>query len=298
VKTATAKQDWAAIGCALAAVVIWGWWMNATRVAAKQNIAPIDVALMRYFIPALLLVPVWITTLRKLKQAPSWSVIAILGWGAPFLWLVTASVKDTQVIYLATIVPCTMPLIAMVAERIWFSVQPTRAQLIGCGFIAAATLLIVLKAIFGGVSLPSIGLMLLAAMGWSAYVVSFRHTGLTAAQAAAWVCVASTLLILLIKMIKGSELLPLTMEQFIFNAFAQGFLSGFVAVLAYTIAIERLGIAKAASFTVLVPVLASMFAWVWLGETPTAFNVMALLLGTMGVAVINGLFLNQPNPNE
>jgi len=66
-------------------------------------------------------------------------------------------------------------------------------------------------------------------------------------------------------------------------------LSGFVAVLLYTIAIERLGPTKASSFTVLMPGLAALFAWLWLGETPSSYNVLALLLGTAGVAVINGL---------
>jgi len=264
--------------------------MSATRVAAIQGIAPIDVALMRYSVPALLLIPVWISTLRKLKTAPLWSVIAMLGWGAPFLWLVTASLKDTNVIYLATIVPCTMPIFAVIAERVFFSQQPTRAQLFGFALIATAALLVVVNALLGGgINLSSLGLMFLAAAGWGSYVVSFRHTGLTAAQGAAWVCVASTVIIFLIKLATGDDLLPLTKEQFIFNAIAQGFLSGFIAVLFYTIAIERLGPAKAASFGVLVPALASFFAWVWLGETPSAYNLLALSFGTVGVAVINGL---------
>jgi len=234
-------------------------------VAAKQDIAPIDVALLRYAIPALLLVPVWLSTLRKLSKAPVWSIIAMLGWGAPFLWLVTASLKDTTVI----------------------------AQLVGCAFIAIAALLVILQAIFGGINLSSIGLMLLAAAGWSAYVVSFRHTGLSAAEGAAWVSFASTALILVLKFITESELLPLTTEQIIFNAFAQGFVSGFVAVLAYTFAIGRLGTAQAASYSVLVPALASLFAWIWLGETPTLLNVLGLLFGTLGVAVINGLLFKR-----
>jgi len=279
-----------AITCALSAVAIWGWWMSATRVAATEGIAPIDVAFMRYSIPAILLIPVWLATLRKLKNAPLWSIIAMLGWGAPFLWLVTASVQDTKVVYLATIVPCTMPIFAVVAERILFKRVPDRTQLVGFGLVAMAALLVMLNAIFGGgISLSSLVLMLLAACGWGSYVVAFRHTGLTAAQGAAWVCVASTALIVVIKLIIGGEFLPLTRDQFIFNAVAQGFLSGFVAVLLYTIAIEKLGSTQAASYGVLVPVLASFFAWVWLGEIPTFFNLLALSFGTAGVAVINGL---------
>ena len=264
--------------------------MSATRIAAQQGIAPLDVALMRYCVPAILLLPVWIPTFRKLKAAPGWSIFAMLGWGAPFLWLVTASLKESNVVYLATIVPCTMPIFAVIAEKIFFNQQPTRAQLVGFALIASAALMIVLNAIVGSsISLSSLVLMFLAAAGWSCYVVAFRHTGLTAAQGAAWVSVASTIIIFAIKLISGAELLPLTTDQIIFNAIAQGLISGFVAVLLYTIAIDRLGIARAASFSVLIPTLGSFFAWAWLNEIPSIYNLLALSLGTIGVAVINGI---------
>ncbi len=290
------KRDWLAITCALIAVGIWGWWMCATRVAAKQDVAPIDVALLRYSVPALLLLPVWLATWRKLTRAPLWALIAMLGWGAPFVWLVTASLENTNVIYLATIVPCTMPLFAVAAEKLFFGQQPSRAQLIGFSLILFSAFLIMLNALFGGgISFYNLALMLLAAAGWSSYVVSFRHTGLNAAEGAAWVCVASTVSILFIKLITGDQLLALNTEQLIFNAIAQGFLSGFVAVLLYTIAIGRLGSAQAASFGVLVPALASFFAWVWLKEMPSAYNLIALLFGTAGVAVVNGVvFKSRP----
>ena len=285
------SQNWQATVCALIAVAIWGWWMSATRVAATTGVAPIDVALLRYSIPAIMLIPIWLPTLRKLRVAPRWAIIAMLGWGAPFLWLVTASLQESKVIYMATIVPCTMPIFAVLAEKVFFKNRPTDNQLVGFALIALATLLVLINALgnSSGLTLYSIGLMLLAAAGWAAYVVAFRHTGLTAAEGAAWVCTASTALILAIKLTTGSPILQLTREQFIFHASAQGFLSGFVAVILYTMAIERLGSAKAASFSVLMPVLGAGFAWLWLGEAISGFNMLVLTLGTAGVAVVNGL---------
>lgn len=264
--------------------------MSATRVAAQQGIAPLDVALMRYAIPALLLFPVWITTCRKLSKAPRWSLVAMLGWGAPFLWLVTESLKESNVVYFATIVPCTMPIFAVIGERVFFNQKPTRTQSIGFTLIGLAASLVIANAITGGgTSLYSLGLMFLAAAGWACYVVAFRHTGLTAAQGAAWVSTASTIIIVLIKLVLGTEFLPLSTDQLIFNAIAQGLLSGFVAVLLYTIAIDRLGPARAASFSVLMPILGSFFAWAWLNETPSTYSLVALVVGTIGVAVINGV---------
>lgn len=279
-----------AIAFAIIAVAIWAWWMSATRIAAKQGIAPIDVAMMRYVIPAFLLIPVWASTLRKLKNAPAWSLVAMLGWGAPFLWLVTASLKDSNVSYFATIVPCTMPIIAVLAERVFFKQRLTHVQLIGFSLVGLASASVIVNAfVGGGAPLSSIGLMFLAAAGWACYVIAFRHTGLTAAEGAAWVATASTVIIVVIKLFQGSEFLPFTTEQLVFNALAQGFLSGFVAVILYTVAIGRLGTARAASFSVLVPIMASFFAWIWLDEVPSRINTLALVLGTIGVAVINGV---------
>lgn len=265
--------------------------MSATRLAALDGIAPLDVAFMRYSVPALLLLPVWLPTLRKLLIAPRWSIIAMLGWGAPFLWLVTASLKESNVVYFATIVPCTMPIFAVIAEKVFFKQEPTRTQIIGFVLIGLTAILVIINALSGaGTSLSSLGLMLLAAAGWACYVVAFRHTGLTAAQCAAWVCTASTIIIVLIKLVLGTEFLPLTTDQIIFNVIAQGLVSGFIAVLLYTVAIGRLGPARAASFSVLMPILGSFFAWAWLNETPSIYNLLVLALGTIGVAVINGVF--------
>ena len=277
--------------------------MSATRVAAQEGVAPIDVALMRYAIPAILLLPVWLSTARKLKSAPRWSIIAMLGWGAPFLWLVTASLKDTNVVYLATIMPCSMPIFAVIAERVFFKQRLTGTQLTGFVLIGSTALMVIVHALFsGGAQLSSLTLMFLAAAGWACYVVAFRHTGLSAAEGAAWVSTASTVVILVLKIVittvTGAHFLTMTTEQLLFNGVSQGLVSGFVAVLVYTIAIGKLGPARAASFSVLIPALASFFAWIWLDELPSAFNLFALLVGTTGVAVINGLFTKARSNNH
>lgn len=280
-----------ALLCVLTAVTIWGWWMSATRIAATQGVAPIDVAFLRYAVPAVLLLPVWLATWRKLASAPWWSLLAMLGWGAPFLWLVTASLENANVIYLATIVPCTMPIFALLGEWAFFKFKPGNNHLAGFSLIACAALIVIFSALTGsgGIDVYSLLLMLFASVGWACYVVAFKHTGLTAAQGAAWVCTASSAMIIVIKLAAGGAFLSMTREQIVFNVWAQGFLSGFVAVILYTIAIARLGAPRAASFSVLMPLTGALFAWGWLGEQPLPRDLLALILGTVGVAVVNGV---------
>ena len=287
----SASGDFVATLYVLGALVIWAGWMSATRLAAIDGVAPIDVAFMRYAVPAVLLMPVWLSTLRKITQAPLWSLVAMLGWGAPFLWLVAASLENSNVIYLATIVPCTMPIFAVIAERLFFKATLDRKQRIGFGLIGVAALIIVLSALAGtgGIDLYSLVLMLLAGIGWASYTVAFRHTGLSAAQGAAWVSAVSTLLIIVVKLLSVGPFLSLTNEQLVFNVITQGILSGFVAVIFYTVAIDRLGSSRAASYSVLMPVLAALIAWLWLAEVPHWSDIVALCFGVLGMGVINGI---------
>lgn len=275
----------------LGAVVIWGGWMSATRIASKDGVAPIDVAFLRYAVPAVLLLPVWLSALRKLPAAPLWALVAMLGWGAPFLWLVAESLEKSNVVYLATIVPCTMPIFAVIAQKVFFKATLDRKQRVGFTLIGVASLIVVFSALAGteGIDLYSLMLMLFAAAGWACYVVAFPYTGFTAAQGAAWVSAVSTLIIVLIKLFSSGPFLSLTRDQLIFNSVTQGLLSGFVAVIFYTIAIERMGSARAASFSVIMPVTGALIAWLWLAEVPLSTDLIALCCGVLGVSVINGV---------
>lgn len=278
-----------AVLAALCAVTIWAGWMSATRVAATQGVAPIDVAMLRYAVPALMLAPFWASTFGKLRSAPLWSLVALLGWGLPFVWLVTAALQRASVVNLATIVFCTMPIFAVAGERVIFGTKVDPARLPGFVLIGIAALLVILGALFGnaGTDLYSLFLLLLASAGWASYTIAFKHTGFSPIEGPAYVCIISTLVVLVIKGLSPGAFFPLTWSQIAFNAIAQGVLSGFVATILYTTAIARLGSTRTASFSVLMPMLGTGIAFFWLGEAPTALDMIALSLGTVGVAIVN-----------
>ena len=286
-----ALSDSTAVLFAVTAVTIWAGWMSATRFAATDGVAPIDVSMLRYGVPALMLAPVWASTFRKLKQAPLWSLIAMLGWGLPFVWLVAAALEYASVVHLATIVFCTMPVFAVAGERVFFGVKVDRKQFPGFVLIGIAALTVILSALFGASSAApwSVFLMLLATAGWAAYTIAFKHTGFSSIEGPAYVCVVSTLLIVVIKIVSGGAWFPLTWQQIGFNALAQGVLSGFVATILYTAAIARIGGARTASFSVLMPMVGTGIAYFWLNEVPSMVDMTALLLGTLGFAIVNGV---------
>lgn len=273
----------------LIAITIWSGWMSATRIAATSGVASIDIAALRYGVPAIMLAPVLKTTFQKMRHAPLWSLIAMFGWGLPFVWLLATALESANVVHLATIVFCTMPVFAVAGERLIFGTRLDPKRVPGFLLIGMAALIVILNALIGdgGADPKSVMLMLLASAGWASYTVAFKHTGFSPLEGPAYVCAVSTLVLLVIKALSTGPWLPLSWSQLVFNGIAQGVLSGFFATILYTMAIARLGSARTASFSVLMPIVGTTIAFFWLEEMPSAVDMVALALGTLGVAIVN-----------
>ncbi len=286
-------------GYALAAlaVFIWAAWLPATRVAVADGITPLDLCLLRYGIPALLLAPVWWRLGLMPKGLPPLVFLAMMGWGAPFVYLISTGLSRASVAHASTLVPCMMPLIAAFGSWIIYGERIARQRLVGMGFIAIAALCVLASVLSGAgtADLGTLGILLLAATGWASYSVAYRRSGLTAMQAAALVFIWSTIIIAPFILLTGSGLPDIPLSRIAFHGTAQGIFSGFIATIAYGLAINRLGMSRAASFSVLVPVLATILAFFWIGERPSALDTVALAIGTIGVAIVNGVF---PRYNE
>ncbi len=277
----------------LLAVIIWAAWLPATRIAIADGLGPVDIAVLRYAVPAALLTPVWWRIGLLPKGMPPSILLAMLCWGAPFALLTSTGLQRASVAHTAALIPCTMPVIAAFGARLIYGEHITRERSIGIALIAGAAACVLVTVLAGDstTDLPTIGILLVASAGWAAYTVAYRRSGLGAVEAAAVVFVWSSLMLIPAIFVAGSGLGQLSVSALGFHIIAQGILSGFVATIAYGVAIDRLGVPRAASFSVLVPVLATVMAFLWIGEEPSLLDIVALAIGTLGVAVVNGVVL-------
>lgn len=291
--SSTLNRDWLGPVLALVAVVIWAAWLPATRLAIEDGLGPVDIALLRYGVPTIMLVPVWWRTGLLPRGLPIPLLLAMVCWGAPFAILLSAGLTRASVAHAAALVPCTMPVIAATGAWAIYGERIPAARRIGIVLIglAASCVLVSILMRGGGVEdMATVGVLLLASAGWAAYSVAYRRSGLTAVQAAAVVFVWSTLLCVPLVFLTGTGLTQVSGSALMFHIGAQGILSGFAATIAYGLAINRLGVPRASSFSVLVPVLATVLAFFWLGERPSVLDGIALGIGTLGVAIVNGVF--------
>jgi len=275
----------------LFAVIVWAAWFPFTRLALTQGIEPLGLAFLRYSTPAIILIPLWSKVWPKLRQAPLWTLIAMLGWGTPFAFLVSAGMRDASISIAAALVPCQMPLIALALERMIFGTKVHRWQAPGFLLIGLAAILIFGLALFArdGPTVQGILLLVLGATGWAAFALGFKRSGLTPLEAAAYFPAVSTLLILPF-IISDNPFEGVSSGAIGFQVIAQGVFSGLLATVAFGIGIARIGTARAATFTVLVPALAAIMATVTLGEAPGLIDALALLLGSIGVGIVNGVW--------
>jgi drug/metabolite transporter (DMT)-like permease len=278
------------IAAALGAVAIWAGWIVATRHAVGHSLEPAAVGLLRFATPALVFAPVWWRTGVKPKGL-SWPMMAaLLGFGAPFFLIAGYAMQFAPAPDVAPLLSGAMPLIvALVAMRLGerFGV----ARKLGLGLIAVGIVAIVGFSAVTGTGAWRGHLLLLGAAGmWAVYTLAFKRSGLTAIEAAAFVAVWSTIILLplglpaLVRTVAAGHAVDVIVQ-----ATVQGVLSGVLAIVLYGVAITRLGATRGAALTALVPVLAAALSVPLLGEWPTSGTVCAITATTFGVMLAAGV---------
>ena len=277
------------IAAALGAVAIWAGWIVATRHAVGHALEPAAVGLLRFAIPALVFAPVWWRTGLK-PRGLSWPMMAaLMGFGAPFFLVAASAMQYAPAPDVAPLLSGAMPLIvALVAMRL--GERFVLARKLGLGLIVLGIVAVVGHSAFAGGGAWRGHLMLLAgAAMWAVYTLAFKRSGLSAIEAAAFVAVWSTLLLLpvggpaLVRVVAAGHVLDVIMQ-----ATVQGLLSGVLAIVLYGVAITRLGATRGAALTALVPVLAAVLSVPLLGEWPGAATALAIVATTLGVALAAG----------
>jgi drug/metabolite transporter (DMT)-like permease len=289
-RTRPALTGWLA---AFATVTIWAVWAVATRHAVTHDLPPAAIGLLRFGVPALLLLPIsWRIGLFP-KGLGFWKGLGLLGSGAPFFLVVALGMQFAPAAEIGPLLPGTMPLFVALVGWLVFGERLGRFRLAGFALILIGVLCI------GGYGLLYAGngawrghlLLLSGACLWGIYTHAYRRSGLFALQAAALIGLWSFLILLplgtpsLVRALGDGLAGPIILQ-----AILQGFFSGVVGILLYGIAVDRLGASRAAAVSPLSIVLAALIAVPVLGEVPDAATLVGITLATLGVVLASGVF--------
>jgi drug/metabolite transporter (DMT)-like permease len=277
-------------GCTSA--LIGAGWQIMTRQSSAQAIAPIDLAVLRYFIPALVLAPVaWRLGLRP--AGVPWPVLLVLvaGGGLPFGLLAMTGAQFAPAAHMGVLIPGAAPLMA--AGLAWLASReaPPRSRLAGLACIAISVLVLGSRAWSGdGDVWRGDALFLGSAFIWAAFTLGLRRSGLTVLQSAALVNTWSALLLLPWLVLSGAPTLAaLSLGHLAMHGLWQGLLAGLAGFLLFAFAVDRLGPAQATALGALVPVACALGGWLWLEERLSTAEWLAAAGVTLGVLLASGV---------
>lgn len=276
---------------ALSVVLIWAAWLISTRHSVGTTLSALDLSLLRYGVPALLLSPFWLRTGLLPKGTPTWTlVLMVLGSGAPFFQLVGFGMRSTPASAAGVLLPGVMPLAAALIGILVLGERPDRWRRFGMVAIFAGGVLLLIDNLSSGrLSWISYTILPAGATLWAIYTHAFRKSGLSAFEGGALIAVWSTIINLALIPFLGTHLLTAPVSAIGLQFVTQGLLSGLLATVLYGTAVRSLGGTQAAAYTAVTPVAAAIGGALLLGEPLGPVTMIATLVTGAGVLLSTGL---------
>ncbi len=276
---------------AVVTVLIWAAWILATRHSAATQLGTIDIGLIRYGIPVLVLAPVWLKTGLLPKGVPLRLLATMVaGAGAVFFQLITSAIHSTPASAAGILLGGFMPLATALIGVIVFRERPDFMRVLGLAAIVGGIAILLVRTL-AGAALPwtSFVLLPMGAILWASYTHAFRRSGLTALQASALIAIWSFLIHIGLAVAFGTSIAGAPLGEVGLQVLSQGVLSGLAATVAYGLAVHALGGTQAASFTAITPVLATIGGGLLLGEEIGIAEIAAAVITGLGVALSTGI---------
>lgn len=291
------RQKQLGLLAALGTVTIWSFYFMSLKVGALSPLSSIDLALLRFAIPALLLTGVFKRSWSIYTQVPwSYKFGVVLGGGLPFFIASAGAMKASGVLFGSTLIPGVAPLFVTLIAVLLFKQPLPKNRLFGLIGITLGTLALLTGAWLQGNSKVFLGALMFVgcAFSWALFTVSVRQSQLQPLQVAALAAVPNGILIVLFVLITQPQLMLLSipLNEFLAQAFTQGILVGICSGLFYSMAIRRLGAEKTAAIGSLTPMMSTLLAVIFLQEALEMIPVLGLCLVAIGVILASRVHTN------
>jgi len=282
--------------CGLIAALIWGAWPVLSRLGVEQSLGAYDITALRFAIAGIILFPIiW----RRGFGGVPFKAIAILtiGAGVPYMLVMLTGLGYAPAGHAGVITPSCMLTFSALGSWALMGERPNRSRLVGLAMIIGGVLIIGWNGFSKGGSDAWIGDMLFALGGilWGSYTLANRFFAVEPLLSTALVSVSSMVLFVPLYLAFNVETLisaPVdgVIFEIIFQGLIQGVFAGVLALLFYTRAVAILGAAKGSIFGALVPATALLLAYPVLGEVPSSFELLGLILVSFGMITALGVF--------
>ncbi len=285
---------------AVVVVLIFASYPVATRAGVTGSFAPHDLMLLRFGVGALLFLP-WLMLHFRAIRRDAWlqGIPLALFQGAGMAALVICGLQFAPANHAAALGPGVSPAWVALLGFLVFSKRSSARIIVGASLCAVGVFTLAWWSAAGlDVRVLAGDAMFLAASALGAlYVLQLRAWGIGAVQGAALVTLYSALFVVPWYLYSAPESLwQVAPLELLWQVLWQGILIGCVALVALNHAVERLGSARSSAMVALVPVLAAVLGFLFLGEVPSAAELAAILAISAGVSIAGMLRTDAPVP--
>lgn len=283
----------------LLAVFVWAGFALSMRAIGRSPLATADVALIRFAVPAIVLLPLLPSRLARLRTVPWPAATAVAaGAGLPFFLLAAAGGRSSSAAHVSALIAGTTPLaVALLAALLWSEV-PGRRRLFGLLAIIAGVSFLVAGLSTGPSEVYGVTLLLAASVLWGAYTLGLRRAELDPLGCIMLITYPSLLVLLPLRAIGVFEthLSTVSLTDILPFVAIQGIGVGLLSSYAYALAVSRLGSTRCATVGALAPVLTTALAVPLLGEVPSLLSLLGVFAITFGIFVSNATCFSEVRP--
>ena len=272
-------------------LIIWSTYFVALRSGAQSQLTHFDMAVLRFILPALVLLPVLYRARSRILATKKRYLFGIVsGAGLPFYLLSVIASSKVQAVIGSLLIPGVTPVFVTMIAVIFYRESLSLKRFIGLLAVVVGVSLLV-SAELGSDNPQVIGplLYLLAAVLWAVYTISIRVSALSSLEVAAILNVSAALMIAISLPFGAfnSNLTQVSLQEIFPQLLIMGVFCGLISVVTYSNAIKSLGAELSACWGALTPVLVAVLAYFLLSEQLSTSSLLAMLIICSGVICAN-----------
>lgn len=273
-------------------MLIWAGFALSVRTIGKSPLTTADVALLRFGIPSLLLLPFLPSRWAKLSSLNPLHILMILvGSGLPFFYAASTGGASTSAAYVGALIPGASPIFVALLAYILYA-QKVSMWKIFCLMIIGISIAALLSSDSGDLGsnvLKGSTILLGASCLWAVYTLGLRKVEMDAIGCTILLCIPSFLILVTLVL---CDVVPTHIGQFSLDEalpfiLVQGLGVGVLASLTYSYAIQTIGADKSAVIGSMTPAVASLLAIPLLGEELDLNTIVGVALLTIAVCCSN-----------
>jgi drug/metabolite transporter (DMT)-like permease len=272
-------------------LLVWSSYFVALRSGAQSQLTNYDMAVLRFILPALVLLPVLYRAKARILATKKRYLFGIMsGAGLPFYLLSVIASSKVQAVVGSLLIPGVAPVFVTMFAVFFYRESLSRRRFFGLFAVVVGVCLLVSAEL--GSDNPQLlgpGLYLVAAVLWATYTVSIKMSALSSLEVAAILNVSAAVVIVICMPFASftSNLTQVSLQEIFPQLIIMGVFCGLVSVVTYSNAIKNLGAELSACWGALTPVLVAILAYVFLSEQLDTNSLMAMLIICGGVICAN-----------